>query len=1039
MDGQMAAGIERATPAGPASEVRQATILMCDVVNSTQIKTRLGLQEQADFDQGWKDIVHRANRFGATIERFDGDGAFLTFGRQEQREDAAEAALRTAKILVAEVEQSQLVPGVGLQVRVGVASGAIAVINDSPPSVAGTTIDLAERLRAAADPNQILLCDQTHRRASGFFDYDDLGKVPAKGFDGGVRAWRLGPVRPVTSRFEAQRSAGPIVGRAEVLEQLSDLWTKSMGGRPQTVWLMGDAGIGKSRLARAVRGMAEASDAVTLTIDCRPSTVNTPLFPVGALLRRGAGVTPTMSAGEVTDALRSLLETLVPSAEIDESLGYLAGLLGPVTETDAARLPAADIQEKTISVLLGIVSALVADRPGFVLCEDLHWADDSTLQLIGRICASLEGRQILVLATSRGAAPESIAGAPSLTTIPVAPLDQTASLELVHGLAGAAQLSEGAITIIVSRCEGVPLLIEELTRSALEQPATATQSTAGTSEGDVPVPLQLVVETRLAQQGDIARIAKVASVLGREVYVPLLMHLTAADPATLTAALQRLGEEGLFESYESGRRARFRHAMICEAVYATVMPRERRTWHSSVADALLGTFAAASEATPDVLAEHLRKAGRFREAIDVRLQAAAATAARGAFVESEGHCRAALGLIGQLADPDEAPRLEFRLLVQLGVALSGRLGYSAREVEETYLRAYALCDDAEAATLCPIMHGLAAFNLLRGRLHSAYELSRRGLSAAERSGRIDLIIDALSMVSYTSFWYRPYSETLKWVEQCLDLYEKHDGGSLTYLMPYDAATAALGILPTVLWMLGDPAGADAAFQRSVRHIQGGGRDIDVALMQGWFAGFRITQQRWSECAAHSDVGRQIGEEFSTWRELAAITHAMAVAHRTGSPQDARAAIAALDAYEAGGSAVSVAHYCAGIARACVKAGEPGLALATVERGLACSARCEETWMIPELTILKAELEPDGVKALTLLRSALDQAEAFGSVAITLLACASLAARYDLPEAAVARKTLAIFAGGEPPEPDWMRPRLATLRDAVRPLAESTAA
>jgi class 3 adenylate cyclase len=1039
MDGQVADRTERTAPAEPAPEARQVTILKCDLVNSTQIKTRLELQGQADFEQGWKGIVHLANRFGAAIEQFDGDGAFLTFGRQEQREDAAEAALRTAKILVAEVQRSQLIRGVELRVRVGVASGAIAVISQSPPSVAGLTIDLAERLRAAADPNEILLCDQTRRRASGFFEYDDLGMVPAKGFDGGVRAWRLGPDRPITSRFEAQRSAGPIVGRAEVLQQLSDLWTKSLEGRPQAVWLMGDAGIGKSRLARAVRVMADASDAVTLTIDCLPSTLNTPLFPVGALLRRGAGVTPGMSASEATAVLRSLLESLVPAIEIDESLGYLAGLLGPVAETAAAPLPPTDIQEKTIRVLVGIVAALVADRPGLVLAEDLHWADDSTLQLIARVCGSLEGRRVLVLATSRDLPPESVAGAPSLTIIAVDALDQAASMELVHGLAGGAELSEGAIATIVSRCEGVPLLIEELTRSALEEPAADTRSTAGKSEGDVPVPLQLVVETRLAKHGDIAQIARVASVLGREVYIPLLAHLTAADPTNLRGALQRLGEEGLFESYESGRRARFRHAMICEAVYATVMPRERRTWHSSAADALLGEFAAAAEATPDVLAEHLRKAARFREAIDIRLEAAAATAARGAYVESEGHCRAALRLVGELADPNEARGLEFRLLIQFGVALSGRLGYSAQEVEEAYLRAYALCDDAEAATVAPIMHGLAGFNLLTGDLRVAYDVSLRGLSAAERSGSVVLIIDALSMLTYSSFYYRPYSETLEWIERCLDMYDRNDGASLSYPMPYDAATAALGGLPTVRWMLGDPAGADAAFQRCVSHIERSGRDIDRALMQGWFAGFRMTQQRWSECEAHADIGLQAGEEFANWRDMAAIAKAMSRAHRTRTLEDVRDAIAALDAYEASGAECSVAHYCAGIARACVKAGEPAIARTIVERGLARAAMSEETWVAPGLTIQKAELEPDGAKALVLLRSALEQAEAFGSVAMTLLACASMAARYELPEAALAREALDVFGGGDPPEPDWMRPRLAILRDAVRPLTTITPA
>lgn len=1042
----MALAMQQTAHGHPAGEARQVTILKCDVVDSTRITGSVDLDGQLGFERGLHDILKGlAEEFGADMERFEGDGAFLVFGLSRPREDAVRSALQMARALVAAVGGWQPIPGETLRLRVGVSLGPVAAVRDSElHSVAGHTINRAQRLLQAAAPNEILLCEKVRRRAGGHFTYQELGQIPAKGFDEGIAAWRLVGERDIT-RFEATGSQGVIVGREAMLAAIDDHWRNALAGAPHLLWLSGEAGIGKSRLAHAALAGARASNAITLTLECSPSTVHTPLFPVAVFLRHRAGLTSAMDRDDAADRLRRLLETLLPPDLLDDALQYLGPLLQlPVDAPPPTGLPA-EVQERTISLLVGIVASLLAHGPGLLLCEDLHWADDSTLRLVARLCARLEDRPVLILATSRGAPPEALGELTGLTDLPVGPLDAESSHALVRTLAGEAGVAEADADAIVVRSEGVPLLVEELTRAAVD--AAAGRGPAEPVGGSVPLSLQLVVESRLVQNPELAMAARTASALGREIHLPLLASLTEMD----TATARRLADVGFFDLHAGGERARFRHAMICEAVYETVLGHERRAIHSRVADALLGPFTGAPDATPELLAEHLRRADRFREAVEIRLQAAADTGARGAFVESEGHCRAGLLMCTRLADKDEARNFEFLLTLQMGVAMSGRLGYSAREVEETYLRAYAICGDAEAGALCPIMHGLSGFNLLRGNLRAAYELSLRGLSAAERYEQslrdlsaderlkgIVLKIDALSMLTYTSFYYRPFGETLDWIERCLDLYEQNDGGSLSYPMPYDAATAALGVLPTVRWMLGDPAGADAAFQRCVDLIERSPRDIDRALMQGWFAGFRVTQQRWSECEAHSEVGQRAGEEFANWRDLAAITKAMSEAHRTRSPQDVRRAIAAMDAYEASGAASNIAHYCAGIARAGIAAGELALARTMVERGLERAAKSEETWMVPELTILKAELEPDATKALPLLRGALEQAEAFGAVAITLLACANLAVRYGLPQATLAGEALAIFAGGEPPEPDWMRPRLAVLREAVRPLTEMTA-
>jgi len=1028
------AGAIQTTAGQPAPEVRQVTILKCDIVNSTAITGELDLEGQLNFERGFHDIVKAlAHEFDADMERFEGDGAFLILGLSQPRENAAESALRLALKLVARVNAWDLIPSVTLQVRVGVASGPVAAIKHSDlHSIAGQTINRAQRLLQAAEPDYILLCEATHRRAGRYFTYQDLKQVEAKGFPEGIRAWRVTGVNDDVSRYWATRSHREILGRDAMRETIAGLWRNALLGQPRLAWLSGDAGIGKSRLAQDLLVLARDAKAVTLSLDCSPSTVNTPLFPVATLLRRRARMTSGMDPATAEAALDQLLRTLVPPAMVAEALSHLGPLVQLEVSVPAPEGAPAEVQERTIGILVGIVAGLLAESAGLLLCEDLHWADDSTLRLISRLCARLDDRRILVLATSRAAPPEVLREVPTLVELPLGPLDDETAHALVQ------ELSEGSLSAadarsIVERCEGVPLLLEELTGATLE-----VAGDRGASKG-VPLSLQLVVETRLVQNPDLAQAAKIASALGRDVHLPLLASLTATDAATA----DRLAEAGFFDlTAEAGERARFRHLMICEAVYETVLGQERRSIHSRVADALLGPFAAAPDATPELLAEHLRKAERFREAIDVRLQAAADTAARGAYVESEGHCAAGVGMAAQLAksEPVDARALEFRLTVQQGVAQSGRLGYSSQVVENTYLRAHAICgSDAEAKELYPIIRGLAAINLLRGDLRAGYDLSFQGLSIAERSGDIAFVIDALALLSYTGFYYRPYRETLGWIERCLDLYRRNNGRELVYPMPHDAATSVLGILPTVRWMLGDPVGAAAAFEDCVRHAESIGNKFDLATMQCWFAGFRISQQRWTDCEEAADAAMLTGEEFATWRDLALISKAIAKAHRTRIPEDARTAIAALDAYEASGAVVSVTHYCVAIANACRKAGEMELARDVVERGLACAVRTEDARMTAELMIMQAAIEPDAAVKEATLRRALAQAEEFGSVAMVLLASASLVALSAGEEAALARETLDIFAGADPPSADWMRPRLAVLRDAARPVVRMAVA
>jgi len=537
-----------------------------------------------------------------------------------------------------------------------------------------------------------------------------------------------------------------------------------------------------------------------------------------------------------------------------------------------------------------------------------------------------------------------------------------------------------------------------------------------------------------------------ASVLGREFSIGLLEKMMPGfRTSDVIDALKLLGSEGLFTKPDSSvrDRARFKHVMICEAVYNTLLGSDRQRLHSDVADILGADYKGTPDAAPDVVAEHLRKARRFAEAIRLRLTASGDTAARGAYVETEGHCVAALGLIDEVKDPVERKMLQFRLLIQLGVALTGEHGYSAAVVEDAYRRAHAVCGhSAEAEMLYPIMRGLATVNLVRGNLATAYDLSIQGLNLAEQSKRPEFRIDAMSVLCYTTLYYGRLEDCRSWIERCLNLYRAEKGERLTYPVPQDAGTAALALLPTVAWLLGDSQAAEDAIRDGLAHVERLGRDFDKALMHAWIAGTRYTQRRYAEAAQHAVIAVGISQQhgYREWYGTGALLALLAQAAMTASPEAVAQATAACMAFAREGVGLNASYYLWGLARGHAQAHDAQSARFMLAEAFKRAEESQETRMKSELLALQAELEPDDANAIRLLRNALALADEQGAVATALRVAAALVLRSKTDNGGVeyARATLDMLDGRSPcPEQrGWMQERSARLRES---LDEATAA
>ena len=1006
-------------------EVRHATFLMGDIVDSTRLANKLDLDDQRAIASAFRvAVLELAERHAGHVMRFEGDGAFVSFGHPEPREDAAESAVRFGLEFLAAVHAIEVVPGVRLEVRVGIASGLVAVgdLGDRAANVEeaveGPIPSMAERVKSSAEPGWLVIADSTRRLAGHFFDYVDLGFVAAKGFDEGLHAWRVVGETGVASRFEARRFdavLGPIIGRGREIEQLIDAWRQSLAGAGQAVALIGDSGLGKSRLARTILARAATDGATLLEINCTPSTGNSPLFPIGVLLRRTASFAPEQSDEERVAHARRLLERILGADDAALALPYLAPLFGLGGVPLASHQTPGEVRAHTVSSVVRIVRAFAAQGPLALLCEDLHWADASTMSVLQQVAAEISGLPALLVVTSRTLADAQLDPA-HFSLIDLRPLGDSEATELVGSIAPDAHLAPSLVHDIVARGEGVPLFLEEITRNALE----AVRGGEPEALASVPATLQLVVQARLSRWPQLKPIVQAASVLGREFSIRLLEKMLPDRRAEIDATIALLGVHGLFASADprAADRAQFKHALIRDTVYQTLLRGDRQRLHSRAADTLAASDRATPETSAELLAHHLFESRRFVEAIRTQLVASADAAARGAFVEAAGYCEAALAWVDKIEAEAERRPLHFSVLVQLAVALAGKSGYAGAEVEQAYRRAHGLCDDSVTAQMrYPIIRGLAGLHLVRGQLAAAHEFSLEGLELAEQCGDVRYRIDALSMRIYTTLYYGRLDECRALIDRFMALYREADGSRLTYPVPHDACTAVLSVLPTVAWLLGDSEACERAISDGLAHVERLARPFDQAMLHAWLAGTRYTQRRYVDAAQHAVRAIEISTPrgFRDWLATGGMLALLARVALQPSAEAIAQVRHVILAFDAEGIGLNASYYRWGLARGLAGLQDWAGADAALADATACAQASGETRMNAELLLLKAQMPPHRESAPALLREARRIAEAQGAVATALRAAAEhvLCDGADDAALACARSALARLDGQAP--------------------------
>jgi class 3 adenylate cyclase/tetratricopeptide (TPR) repeat protein len=742
-------------PAGAVEEPerRQLTVLFCDLVGSTSLATALDPEDlQEIIDAYHKCVTRTVARFNGFILRCIGDGVVVLFGYPHAHEDDAERAVRSGRALVDAIAHVKA-PN-GLELRVGIASGVVLVDEGSAEvrDAVGETPNLAARLQAIAEPNAVLIADSTRAQLGTMFELGDLGPIRLKGFDRPQRAWRVLGESGVLSRFEALRpQSTPLVGREEELELLLRRWQQAKAGEGRVALISGEPGIGKSRITAALLQAIRSEPHTRLRYFCSPYDQGSALRPFIVQLERAAGWDRNDTADERLGKLQRLL---VPGARGNDEITLLAELLSLPSSSGALNLTPQRKREKLFEALLHQFESLARSRPVLMVFEDAHWIDPTSRELLDLVVDRVVRLPVLLVITFRPEFAHGSAGQSHVTALSLNRLGGRDVLAMVGQLAGNAHLPPKTVDEIVERSDGVPLFVEELTKAVLESGDRdyLLRGSANPSPAiSIPPTIHASLIARFDRLGSSAKeIAQIGAVLGREFSFELIGQAAQRRDGELRAGLDRLVEAGLLfcRGIAPQSSYAFKHALVQDAAYGTLLRMRRRALHARVATVLKQHFGDVIERQPEILAYHLTEAGEIEAAIDQWLAAGQSAAARSAHLEAINHFDRGLAILATLPEGPDRDSRELKLQLARGPSLFAAKGFAAAEAPRAYGRARELAEQrGDARQMFTAINGLWQSANGAGMVRECHKLSKRLQELTA-----DTSDDALRLQAHHSAW-----------------------------------------------------------------------------------------------------------------------------------------------------------------------------------------------------------------------------------------------------------------------------------------------
>jgi class 3 adenylate cyclase/tetratricopeptide (TPR) repeat protein len=738
-----------ATKPSREAERRQLTVMFVDLVGSTELSARLDPEDMGALIRAYQSCCAEVVRqWDGHVAKYMGDGVLAYFGYPRAHEDDGERAVRAGLALIDAVGRITVLSGETLAARIGIATGLVMVgnlVGEGPAqehTVVGETPNLAARLQALAQPGSVVISQTTRRLLGGLFELTDLGPQRLRGFAEPLTAWRVEGEGRAEGRFEARQAAGltPMVGREEEIALLLRRWRQAADGEGQVALLSGEPGIGKSRLVRELRGRLENEAHTRLLYQCSPHHTTSPLHPVIEQLERAAGFERD---DPVETRLAKLEALLAPGTDkLDETMGLIAALFGttgrkgyPVSEMSPQRQ-----KQRTLEVLVEQLAGLSAEQPVLLTYEDVHWIDPTTLELLGPTIERIQRLPVLAIITFRPEFQPPWAGLPHVSAVALTRLGGRDGAAMVGEVVGDKALPDEVAAQIVAKTDGVPLFVEELTKTVLGSGLLRDAGHRYELSGPLPplaIPSTLhdSLMARLDRLAPVKEVAQIGAVIGREFSHQLLAAVADRPEAQLRSALDQLAASELVFRRGTPPEATysFKHALVQDAAYQSLLKSKRQQLHARIVHVLEEEFPQAAETQPELLAHHCTQAGLLERAVVHWHKAGQQAIRRSAMKEAITQLTFGLDLVPCLPEGRVRARRELDLQLTLAGALLAAKGWAAPEAGSAYARARELCREVgEIPQLITALTGLRNFHGNCARVNEALEFAKELLELGTR-------------------------------------------------------------------------------------------------------------------------------------------------------------------------------------------------------------------------------------------------------------------------------------------------------------------
>jgi predicted ATPase/class 3 adenylate cyclase len=809
------------------AERRQVTVMFSDLVGSTALSARMDPEDLREVISAYqKCVAETVRRFGGFVAKYMGDGMLVYFGYPQAHEDDAESAVQAGLELTAAV--GALKSSVSLQTRVGIATGLV-VVGDLIGSgeaqergIVGETPNLAARLQGIAEPNTVVIAEGTRRLLGHLFELQDLGAKDLKGIAGPVHAWAALRASSVESRFEALHASGltALVGREEEAELLLRRWARAKSGEGQVVLLSGEAGIGKSRLTAALLERLAGEPHTRLRYFCSPQHTDSAFYPVIGQMERAAGPAHDDTPQAKLDRLDAVL------AQTSTSIQDAALFAEMLSLPNDGRYPVLDLapqqrRQRTLEALTSQLAELARRQPVLMIVEDAHWVDPTSLEVFGRTVDQIKILPVLLIVTFRPEFNAPWAGQSHVMSLMLNRLGEREAAAIVARLVGNKELPADVMAEIVERTDGIPLFVEEMTKAVLEAESEGeARRTAGAVPSPavaVPASLHASLMARLDRLGPAKEVAQIGAAIGREFSHALLAAVARKPEAELGSALDRLIAAGLLfrQGVPPHATYLFKHALVQDAAYGTLLREPRRALHARIAETLESQFAEIAERQPELLARHCTEAGLIEKAAGLWGKAGQRSLERSALVEAAEQLTRAVAQIAALPGTPTLRREQIKLQVALITPLIHVKGYAAPETKAATERARLLIEQAEALgeppedplLLFSVLYSFWVANYVAFNGDAMRELAAQFLALAEKQGATVPLMVGHRLMGTSLMSTGDIAQGRAHYNQAIALYDPNEHRPLATRFGQDVRVAILSYRSRHLWLLGYPEAA----------------------------------------------------------------------------------------------------------------------------------------------------------------------------------------------------------------------------------------